>query len=101
MALLENRPDIDRGVDVRPRRRVSSDGRSIGPGEKLAENPEPGRPRAGIFRVGEQEEPPASVRLDGMTQMNRPGVGEADDRGGMKAHAYREALGKVLISRLG
>ena len=100
MALLEDRPDIDRGVDIRPCRRVSRDRRSRRPGEKLAQAPQSGGRRGGVFRGGEGEYPPAAVRLDGVTEMNRPGVGETDHRRRMKAHADREALGEMLMGRL-
>ena len=42
MALLEDGPDIDHGIDIRSRRRVSPDRRLGRPGEKLAQRPQPG-----------------------------------------------------------
>ena len=38
MALLENRADVDHRVDVRPRRRVSHDGRLIGDSARNAQS---------------------------------------------------------------
>jgi hypothetical protein len=35
-----------------------------------------------------------------MAELNRPGVGQADDRGRMKTHADRKAFGEVLMGRL-
>src|SRR5882757_4456878 len=41
MALLEDGPDIDHGIDIRACRRISRDGRSGRLGEKLAQGPQP------------------------------------------------------------
>ena len=54
----------------------------------------------GVFRAGKGEETPAAIGLDRVAEMDRLGVGEADDRRRMEAHADREARGQVLIGRL-
>ena len=80
MALLEDGPHIDHGVDVRFCRGVSSDRQSLGFCEKRAERAQLGGRSGGVFGVGEGEEPPAAIRLDHVAQVNRPGVGQTDDR---------------------
>src|SRR5271163_1283514 len=100
MALLEYRPDIDCGVDIRSGRSVPRDRRARRLGEKLAQSSEPRGRSGGVRRIGEREYPPPAVRLDGVAEVNRLGVGEADHRRRMKAHADREALGEMLIDRL-
>ena len=55
MALLKNGPDIDHGVDIRSRRRVSPEGRSGSLGKKLAEGLYGGRRGDGIFRARKGE----------------------------------------------
>ena len=49
MALLEDGPDIDHGVDIRPPRRVSPDRRLGRLGEKLAQGPQPGGRADGVL----------------------------------------------------
>ena len=73
MALLEDGPDIDHGVDIRPPRRVSPDRRSGRLGEKLAQGPQPGGSADGVL-WHKGEETPAAVRFDCMTQVNRLGI---------------------------
>src|ERR1700722_11732686 len=100
MALLENGPNIDYGVDIRPFRRVSSDRRLSRLGEKLAQSCET-RGRGGrIFCGREHEEPPAAVRLDRVTELDGLCVRQTNDRRRMKAHANHEPFGETLVDRL-
>ena len=70
MALLENGPDIDHGIDTRPFRRVSSDRRLSRLGEKQAQSCETRGRGDRIFCRGEHEEPPAAVRLDRVAELD-------------------------------
>ncbi len=56
--------------------------------------------RRGIARACKGKQPPAAIGLHGVAELNRPGVGDADHRRGMKAHADRQALGEMLMRRL-
>ena len=54
-----------------------------------------------VFRRGKNEEMPAAVSFDRVTQLNRPGICQANDRCGMKAHADPQARGEMLVGRFG
>ena len=69
-------------------------------GKKIAQGPDAGVGRGGIFRAGKGEDAPAAVRLDRVAEVNRLGVRQTDDRRGMKAHADRQPLGQMLMGRL-
>ena len=56
---------------------------------------------AGSPAAGKDEDPPASVRLGDVAEMNRLGVREPDDRRGVKAHADRQTLGQMLVVGFG
>src|SRR4051794_1435949 len=67
MALLEDGPHIDHRVDIRALGCASPDRRLGRPGEKVAQRPQPGGRGSRVFRGGEGEQTPASVRLDCVT----------------------------------
>ena len=100
VSLLEDRPDVDDKVDVGAGRRVFSHRGMRGTGKKSAQGPEPRGGACRVLGVGEREQPEAAVRLDDMPQLDGPGVSEADDRRGMKAHADREPFGEAPPGRL-
>ena len=72
VGLLEDGAHVDDGVDVRARRRVPSQRRVGRACEVFAQRARPRRRARGIVPVGEDEEPPAAVRLDRMTKMHGP-----------------------------
>ena len=50
-----------------------------------------------MARSRESENPKASIRFDDMTEVDRLGVREADDRGGMKAFSDNKSLSQMLV----
>ena len=78
--------------------RTGECGRTVARKSHSAPSREDGARR--VLGVGEREQPEAPVRLDDMPQLDGPGVSEADDRRGMKAHADREPFGEALTGRL-
>ena len=69
--------------------------------EEFAQGAQPGGSGGGVFRSGKDEEPPPAIRFDGVTQVNRPGIRQPDDRGRMKAHTDHQAFREMLIGRFG
>ena len=100
MRLLEHGADIDHRVDVLVRRGVCPHRRVGCSGQKVAQGPDAGGRRGGILRAGKGEDAPAAVRLDRVAEVNRLGVGQTDDRRGMKAHADLKTLGQMLMGCL-
>ena len=100
MALLEDGPDIDHGVDIRARGVYLRTGDSGDSARNSHSARMPRGRRGGILRAGKGEEAPAAVGLDRVAEMHRLGVGQADDRRRMEAHADRQALGQMLVRRL-
>ena len=99
MTLLKNRTNIDHRVDVRARRSIFPDRRLRCLGEKIAQGPNAGVRRGGIFSSGKSEDAPAAIRLDCVTKFDRLRVRQADHRRGMKAHPDCQTFGEMLISR--
>ena len=52
-------------------------------------------------RVGKRIDAPGAIGARRVAELHRLGVGEAHDRGRVETHADREALGEVLVGRLG
>jgi len=83
--LLEDCADIDDRVDVSDVNCVFPYRRILRLGEERAQGADAGVWRRGILGSRKGEEAPAAIRPDQMTEMNRHGVRQADDRRGMQA----------------
>src|SRR5437868_6854590 len=99
MALLEDRAEVDHGVDVLARRRVFDHRRLRSRREKITERPDTGSTCAGIAGASKRKDPEAAIGLHDVAEMNGFRVGDANDRRGVKARADRQALGEALPAR--
>ena len=91
--LLEHRAHIDHRIDVLAAGVYSPNGRSRTARSRNSHKRADGASRRGrIARRGKSEDAEAAVGLDDVAEVDRLGVGEADDRRGMKARADDEVL---------
>ena len=97
MSLLEYRADIDHRVDILAGRRIFPNRRFAVLAEKIAQPADGGVCSGRIARAGKGEDPKASIRFDDVTELNRLGVGETDDRRGMKTLSDHESFGQMLV----
>ena len=94
--LLEDRANIDHAVDVRARRGEPADRRIRGLRQEVCE-----LAQTLPTRVGKGVNAPSAICTGSVPEVHRLGVGEAYDRCGVETHADCEALGKILVGRLG
>ena len=94
--LLEDRANVDDAVDVRPRRGEAADRRIRRLRQEVGE-----LAQSLSARVGKGVDAPGAIGTGGMAELHRLGVGEAHDGRRVETHADREALGELLVGRLG
>src|SRR6266481_9935540 len=94
--LSEDRANIDHAVDVRARRGEPADRRIRGLRQEVCE-----LAQTLSARVGKGVNAPSAISTGCVPEVHRLGVGEAHDRCGVETHADCEALGKILVGRLG
>src|SRR5689334_566169 len=100
MLLREYGADVDYRIDVGIIGRVSSDRRALFPGEGIAEHTDRSARLRRLPGGRKDEDTPASIGFDDVTEMHRLGVGKADHRRGMKARTDGKAGCQMLMPRL-
>ena len=95
--LLEDCSHVEHAIYVQVRWRVPVDRGPGGSLEILARRLDARIGRGRIVAISESEDAPAAIGLDGVSEPHPLGVGEADSRRRVKAHADDEALGQVLM----
>jgi hypothetical protein len=94
--LLEDRANIENGIDILSSRGEAANGRA-GIFVKKPTKPGNSRVRQGrIFFRTKRKKPPARISLDDMAKLDRLGIGKADDRRRMEARADPESGGEGL-----